>query len=648
MAETDRVRGAHAKHAKHAAPITEEPIEDVVENAAEGSAEGLCAESPLPEAPAIDSQSAASAAAQQPENAVPANSYVADASSGISSQETKRLPFVASPMSSARTAPLSKVDSEEAGQAVAVAQAEPSNDEAPNAEGQADVGKAVAEDPTSSEDPRDGIEPIAPEDLGFDMGEAKKPRKALKTLGIVAGSLVGLAAAVYVGGALFFNNWFLPNSTLFGQDVSLKTSDEVAAIVDDAVNGYELAVQGDNGFSYATDAEKANISVDSKAVVRNMHEGLGMWNWPLKITEKTHELDEYLQVDFDGAAVSRDVSQAVEQFNETGTDPVDACVSYDDQAHKFVVKPEEYGTKYDARAICEAIGDSINQFSGDLKLGRDQLVQPLLFSTDKKLNDDAQAANKLVSADVTLKMGDVDAGHINADQLHDLVIFDPVAVPRLDMDTVDGWVTGFVNSLDTIGKERTYTRPDDGKEITVDGGSYGWNIVSRQVAHDDIMAAVQAGGKQEVVIECNDTAAAWNGPGKQDWGKRYIDVDLSEQYVRFFDEDGDIIWETSCISGAPDGKHGTPTGVWFINRKESPSKLIGWEDGRKIYESTVRYWMPFVGNEVGLHDADWQPDFGGQMYAQGYGSHGCVNLPVYMAAELYDIVELNDVVVVHW
>ena len=31
------------------------------------------------------------------------------------------------------------------------------------------------------------------------------------------------------------------------------------------------------------------------------------------------------------------------------------------------------------------------------------------------------------------------------------------------------------------------------------------------------------------------------------------------------------------------------------------------EDGKYEWESEVQYWMPFVGNLVGLHDASWQP-----------------------------------------
>ena len=58
--------------------------------------------------------------------------------------------------------------------------------------------------------------------------------------------------------------------------------------------------------------------------------------------------------------------------------------------------------------------------------------------------------------------------------------------------------------------------------------------------------------------------------------------------------------------------------------------------------------MPFIGNLYALHDAWWQPGFGGTMYRDGYGSHGCVNLPTSAAESLYALIHVGDVVVVHW
>ena len=55
------------------------------------------------------------------------------------------------------------------------------------------------------------------------------------------------------------------------------------------------------------------------------------------------------------------------------------------------------------------------------------------------------------------------------------------------------------------------------------------------------------------------------------------------------------------------------------------------------YESHVKFWMPFNMGE-GLHDATWRAKFGGTIYKTS-GSHGCVNLPLKKAEEIFGIVE---------
>ena len=78
-------------------------------------------------------------------------------------------------------------------------------------------------------------------------------------------------------------------------------------------------------------------------------------------------------------------------------------------------------------------------------------------------------------------------------------------------------------------------------------------------------------------------------------------------------------------------------------------------DGRGIRAVLQRLeaatgWTPLMegAHVIGLHDADWQAAFGGTLYQQGRGSHGCVNLPVGSAADLFGIIQSGDVVVCHW
>ena len=54
--------------------------------------------------------------------------------------------------------------------------------------------------------------------------------------------------------------------------------------------------------------------------------------------------------------------------------------------------------------------------------------------------------------------------------------------------------------------------------------------------------------------------------------------------------------------------------------------------------------MPFNGGE-GLHDANWRWEFGGEIY-QWSGSHGCVNLPYYLAEVIYNNMDIGTPVIV--
>ena len=132
-----------------------------------------------------------------------------------------------------------------------------------------------------------------------------------------------------------------------------------------------------------------------------------------------------------------------------------------------------------------------------------------------------------------------------------------------------------------------------------------------------------------------------------DLGNTYVDVDLSKQHVVYF-EKGKKKFESDCVSGCVAAGHSTPTGIFAINNKARNIKLVGGgpKKSKTHYESFVSYWMCFLGNGYGLHDATWRSNFGGDIYKYS-GSHGCVNLPPSKAGELYDMVSVGTIVIVH-
>ncbi len=473
----------------------------------------------------------------------------------------------------------------------------------------------------------------------------KKRRRALKAFGITMGVIIGIVLVAYIAGAVVFMGRFLPNTTLGAHDVSMKSDAEVIKMIDDAVADYQVDVVN-GSFSYRTTAPQIKMSADSAAVVAAMHQDLNSWMWPVLIFGQKHDESDRLVVSYDRAQLTSDFTEKVKAYNEGATPPTNATISYDEKTKSFQVVPEKMGTQINTDAAVAALDAAVPMLQTKVELTADQLVQPTVFSTDEKLIESAKVATGLVSADVKLRMGGKEVGEVNGEALSGFVTVNDKFEVEMNEDALNDWIAELADSYNTIGTERTWTR-EDGKEITVDGGEYGWDI-DTDALKEDLLEAIKKGGTTTIDVPCYQEADVYNGKGKRDWGNRYIDVDLSEQYVRMYGDNGEIIWESDCISGAPDGKHETGLGVWYINNKESPSKLIGYENGKKIYETTVTFWMAFEYSGIGLHDATWQPSFGGSMYANGYGSHGCVNLPYGAAQELYDICVIGDPVVVHW
>ena len=125
----------------------------------------------------------------------------------------------------------------------------------------------------------------------------------------------------------------------------------------------------------------------------------------------------------------------------------------------------------------------------------------------------------------------------------------------------------------------------------------------------------------------------------------YVFVSIDKQHLTYF-VDGNPVLDCPVVTGNSYVGHSTPKGSFRINFMQRNTTLKGQEDNGEKYESFVYYWMAFIGNSYGLHDATWRSNFGGNIY-QGGGSHGCVNMPYASAAELYSMVEPGTLVFVY-
>jgi len=114
--------------------------------------------------------------------------------------------------------------------------------------------------------------------------------------------------------------------------------------------------------------------------------------------------------------------------------------------------------------------------------------------------------------------------------------------------------------------------------------------------------------------------------------ERWIEVDLSDQKLYAW-EGNKLFLETAISSGLPWWP--TPTGEFKIWIKLRATRMEGGE-GKYYYNLPNVPYVMYFGNDVvpnwrgfGLHGAYWHNSFGTPR------SHGCVNLPIETAKNLY-------------
>lgn len=503
---------------------------------------------------------------------------------------------------------------------------------------QQDALKRVSEvAPTSAYAPAVGYSPMRP------VGTGKKKRSAGKVIGIFLAVAIVILAIAYAAVALYFSMHFMPDTKLGSLDVSLMTTEQAERAVSEEIQDYSLSISGE-GFDVAYSAADMGFDFDAAAVVKAAQDMLSPWRWPVELRQ-SHDVSAALVATHDQERFEDLLTSEVDVYNQEAVQPTDAVLAYDESAQAFAITPEQIGTALDSQAVCAAASEAIADFQTKLELSEDQLKQPSVFSDDERLIAARDKANGMLAVDFTVTTGDEVLTESSPELIAPWIVLDDELQVSWSSEALSAWASEMSTACNTVGTQRTYTRPD-GKTCTVSGGVYGWAVDTDSLV-EQVEAALSSGEGGIIELPCSQTADHHAAVGEQDWGDRYADVDLSEQHVYFYDG-GKLVWESDCVSGAPDGKNDTPTGVYVINGMESPSTLIGYENGKKTYESKVKYWMPWYENLVGFHDANWQSAFGGTRYADGYGSHGCVNLPTDKAGELYDIIEPGDVVVSHW
>ena len=207
----------------------------------------------------------------------------------------------------------------------------------------------------------------------------------------------------------------------------------------------------------------------------------------------------------------------------------------------------------------------------------------------------------------------------------------------LDEEAVTAYVQSLAEEYDGYGRTRQF-HSTRGDVITIDGGTYGSKMDRKKetayLLEHLLDPGVHTGTPQSHIPSYEREAFCY---GKNDIGDTYIEVDMTEQKMYYY-EKGVLKLDTEIVTGNMRRRMGTPEGVNFVYNKQKNRVLRG-----PGYASPVKFWMPVKGG-IGIHDAGWRKEFGGDIY-QTAGSHGCINLPPSVAKTIFDNISAGTPVI---
>jgi hypothetical protein len=301
----------------------------------------------------------------------------------------------------------------------------------------------------------------------------------------------------------------------------------------------------------------------------------------------------------------------------TKAENADKKILYDNGAYSI----QNYAYVDDDNSKLSAvISNAINNLDDEIRIENTDCCTKLVSDEEKKQAEEAcDKANKLLETNIKLNDGKF-VYNIAKPYLANWINIDNDYNVNIDKEKINE----YVSKWNTLGSTRDFLS-SHGKYIKVDGGDYGWSTDTTGVA-DGIYNALSNGEDASVKISVNQWALDY---GNNDIGNTYVEIDLTNQYLYLY-VDGKIKVKTPVVTGLA-GSMDTPQGVYRIKQVCRNSVLVGAD-----YRTPVSYWIPF-NDGIGLHDATWQYQYGGDWYKVA-GSHGCVNLPLLAAGLIYNEV----------
>lgn len=465
------------------------------------------------------------------------------------------------------------------------------------------------------------------------MTRASRHKKHTKVILAIFLALFVIAGGAYAARSFHYSDHFLPNTKINETSIANLTVKEANAKLKGAADEQTFDIK-DNGTNWQS-IKKVDLGLktDYTKDLEKIKDAQNRWKWGVAYVFA--ESDDKL----DGVAVNEDqltdaikkIENELNEFNKNRTKTKDATLTKGPGG--FTVTPEVEGNSVNVAAVVADVKKAVSSNKDSLEL-TNYTEKPKVTANDANLKEELNALNKVAQIQANYSING-DQFQIPTTTIMDWLEYKDGKV-TLNKDKVTGYVTELGQQYNTSSNPTNFKSTLRG-DVTVPDGTLSWTIQTDQEV-PVLMEQIMKGENftRSPIVKGSGTA------DKPLVGNTYIEVDLQNQHMWYY-KDGAVALETDIVSGKP--KSPTPPGVFYVWEKSRNETLRGKNDDGTKYASPVDYWMPIDWTGVGIHDSDWQPAYGGDLW-KTRGSHGCINTPPDVMAKLFNMVSTGTPVLV--
>ncbi|MGN0145326.1 MAG: L,D-transpeptidase/peptidoglycan binding protein [Clostridium sp.] len=438
--------------------------------------------------------------------------------------------------------------------------------------------------------------------------------------------------AIYLGISIYFISHFYFGSTIYDINVAGKTVKQAELLVSEEISKYTLELKGRNNISEEIKGKDIDLQYEQGDKIAQFKKNQNPFLWITSLFTDNEMKNEQL-VTFNEDLLKGILDKSAFFDKDNIVEPKNPTFEYTNNS--FNIIPEEKGSQINEEVLLGKVSEAVK--SGNTVIDLDELG---CYKESKYNKDSAEVIeakntlDKISSSKITYKFGsrtEVLDGSIISEWLD---VNDNMEV-TVNEKSARKYVESLARDYNTYSNTREF-KTSSGNTIKVSGGNYGW-IIDKSAETKELIEAIKQGEDTTREPVYSQEAVSRE---KNDIGETYVEIDMTRQHLWFY-KNGSLIVEGDVVTGNAANNWSTPVGTYRLNYKEKNATLKG-----ENYASEVNYWMPF-NNNIGIHDAGWRTEFGGQIYLTN-GSHGCVNAPYAVAEKIFQNIEAGTPIVCYY